>query len=64
LEDTGIDGSIISWWSLSKHCDRVLNGFIWLRIGCTGFCVPGIEPSCSMKGRGFDKLNNCQLLKK
>jgi hypothetical protein len=35
-EDIGVDGRIILEWILRKYGEKVLPGFMWLRIGTSG----------------------------
>jgi len=51
-EDIGVDGRIISEWTLEKQSGKVITGFIWLRMGpVMGSCEHGNEHSGSIKGR-------------
>jgi hypothetical protein len=36
MEDLGVDGRIILEWILEKKGEKVLSGFIWLRIEVSG----------------------------
>jgi hypothetical protein len=49
-EDLGMDGRVILECIIRKYCGKVWTGSMGLRIGTSGCCEHGNEPSGSIKG--------------